>query len=237
MKKEKICFYKAKFIIIGEANVGKTNFVHRFAKGEFNKEYAITLGIDFLSHNVQMDDKLFNLELWDTAGSEKFRSISKGYYKNTACALIMYDITEKKSFTSVKMWIEDCKTYTNKNTDMILIGNKCDLALSRQVSEEEGKNLAEENEMKFYETSALTGENVEDVFFDECKILAKKIDEGKYDFDEESNGLKRCYTTRDMVINKRTMSNLSDMNSKNSKIKLKRNQSEQTLKKKKRKFC
>ena len=237
MKKEKILFYKIKFIIIGEANVGKTNLIHRFAKGEFNSEYAITLGIDYLSHNVQLDDKLFNLELWDTAGSEKFRSISKGYYKNTACALIMYGISERKSFDKVKMWIDDCKSYTNKNTDMILIGNKSDLNESRQVSLEEGKNLADENFMQFYETSALTGENVETVFFEECKIIAKKIDEGKYDFSEESIGLKKCYTTRDMVINKRTFSSVSDMNSKNSKIKLKRNQSEQINKRKKRKFC
>ena len=235
MKKDKICFYKAKFIIIGEANVGKTNFVHRFAKGEFNKEYAITLGIDFLSHNVQIDDKLFNLELWDTAGSEKFRSISKGYYKNTVCAIIMYDITEVRSFNSVRMWIEDCKSYTNKNTDMILIGNKCDLALSRKISVEEGKNLAEENQMQFYETSALTGENVEKVFMDECTIIAKKIEEGKYNFDKEE-GLKKCYTTSDMIINKRCNSNLSDMNSKNSKFKLK-NKSEHIQKRKKRKCC
>ena len=217
---EKKFYYKAKFIIIGEAGVGKTNLVHRFSKGEFNSQYAITLGMDFLTKNIQVDDKIFKLELWDTAGSEKFRSISKGYYKNSTCAVIVYDITDEKSFKSVRTWIDDCKNYTHKNIQMILVGNKRDLDYQRSVEENDGKELAEENSMRFYETSALTGENVENIFIEACKIISKNIDEGKYNFDDESFGLKKCKTTKDMIINKTKNSDKNlNLNKKNEKPK------------------
>ena len=207
MKGDKKYYYKSKFIIIGEAGVGKTNLVHRFAKGEFISQYAMTLGMDFLIANVEEDGKTFKLELWDTAGSEKFRSITKGYYKNATCAIIVYDISCKNSFLSVNRWIEDCKTnITNKDIYLILVGNKCDLNYKREVEEEEGKNFAENEGMAFYETSALTGANVENIFFDACKVISRKIDEGIYDFDDESYGLKRCLINSNLSNNKRTLS-------------------------------
>ena len=207
MKDEKKYYYKSKFIIIGEAGVGKTNLVHRFAKGEFINQYAMTLGMDFLIANVEEDGKTFKLELWDTAGSEKFRSITKGYYKNATCAIIVYDISNKNSFLSVNQWIEDCKNnITNKNINLILVGNKCDLTYKREVEEDEGKNFAENLGITFYETSALTGVNVDNIFFDACKVISKNIDEGKYDFDDESYGLKKCLINPNMNKNKRTLS-------------------------------
>ncbi len=201
MKENQKLYYKAKFIIIGESGVGKTNLVHRFAKGEFNSQYAITLGMDYLTKNIKVNDKIFKLELWDTAGSEKFRSVSKGYYKNSACAIIVYDITDEKSFKSVKSWIEDCKSNSHKKIQIILVGNKRDLENQRIIEENMGKELAKENGIKFYETSALTGENVENLFVDECKILSKNINEGIIDFDDDTFGLKKCLTTTDIVIN------------------------------------
>ena len=222
MEKEKKCYYKAKFIIVGEAGVGKTNLVHRFAKGEFNSNYAITLGMDFLSSYIQVDEKFFNLELWDTAGSEKFRSISKGYYQNSTCAIVVYDITDRKSFLSIRQWVDDCKNFGNKNIIFVLVGNKSDLEFNRVVEKEEGKNLAEENGMMFYEASALTGQNVENVFFDACKIIGNNLDEGKYNFNDDNYGIKQCYTTKDLSINKRrysTFSNGSIDDEKNIKLK------------------
>ena len=226
MKTQQKYYYKAKFIILGEAGVGKTNLLHRFAKGEFNNKYAITLGMDFLCSNVEEDGKLFKLELWDTAGSEKFRSITKGYFKNSTCALIVYDITRKSSFLKLDNWIEECKNNSaNKNINLILIGNKLDLNDCRQVEKDEGKNAAENNGMAFYEASALTGENVDNIFFDACKALSKDIDEGKYDFDDESYGLKRSLmTSLDVNTNKRTLSRFQSnysMNNTNNNMKKK----------------
>ena len=231
MKEEKKFYYKAKFIIIGEAGVGKTNLVHRFAKREFNNNYILTLGMDFLSSNIQVDEKLLNLELWDTAGSEKFRSVTKGYFKNSACAIVVYDISDRKSFISTKQWVEDCKNYGNKNIIFVLVGNKCDLDFNRVVEKEEGKKMADENEMIFYETSALTGKNVDNVFFDACKRICKNLDDRKSSINDDC-GIKQCNTTKELNIDKIANSNFSDENENDEKnIKIKKTN------KKKKKCC
>ena len=193
-KKRTTYYYKVKFIVVGNQAVGKTNLIHCFATGDFKADYAITLGMDYLSSKVQVDNKNFQLELWDTAGSEKFRSITKGYYKNSTCAIIVYDVTEEKSFQDVTLWLEDCKKFTNKNINLILVGNKIDLKYDRVITTEQGKQLADDNGMSFYETSALKGININDVFVDACKIISKNIDEGKYNFDDDSFGLRKCST-------------------------------------------
>ena len=209
-EKKKNIFYKVKFIIIGNQYVGKTNLIHRFSTGEFKNDYSITLGIDFLSHFIVADKKTFKLELWDTAGSEKYRSITKGYYNNSTCALIVYDVTNELSFSSVTSWIEDCKNSTNKNINLVLVGNKCDLKDKRVVSEEDGKILAEKYGMSFYESSALDGTNIDSIFFDACRVISKNIDSGKYDLDDDSYGIKKCEATEELPINKRSFTSNYD---------------------------
>ena len=197
--------YVVKIIIIGNQSVGKTNIVTRYVKGEFSEDYMITIGMDFLTCNLKSDDKIFKLRLWDTAGSEKFRSITKGYYSNTCCALIVYDITNQNSFDSVKQWIEDVKNYTDKDTHLVLVGNKIDLKDQRKISKEDGQNLATQNGMDFYESSALTGENINDIFEGICKYVNQKIDEGKIDLNDPSNGISVSEIEEGMKIHK-TMS-------------------------------
>lgn len=203
-KKETI-FYKVKFIVVGNQAVGKTNLIHRFAKGEFKNDYAITLGIDYLSTKIQIDDKYFQLELWDTAGSERFRSITKGYYKNSTCAIIVYDITDEKSFRDVTAWLEDCKKFTNNKTHLILVGNKIDLQPDRVISTEQGKELADDNGMTFYETSALKGTNINNVFIDACKVISQNINENKYDLDDDSFGLRKCSTLSQFNLDRKPL--------------------------------
>jgi small GTP-binding protein len=196
-------FYSVKFIIIGNQSVGKTNIVHRFAKGEFSNEYSITLGLDYISQNIQIGDKIFLLQLWDTAGSERFRSVTKGYFNNSACAIIVYDVTSESSFRATKEWIEECKKYTNNNIHLVLVGNKIDLVEQRKITMEEGKNFADENGMTFFETSALTGENIEKIFFDSCKIINENLDKNFYDLNNVRNGIKKCEMDDEiMKINK-----------------------------------
>ena len=198
---EKLC-YVVKIIIIGDQNVGKTNLINRYVKGEFSNDYMITIGMDFLICNLELDDKIFKLRLWDTAGSERFRSVTKGYYTNSCCALIVYDITDINSFNSVKQWIEDCHSYASKNIHLVLVGNKIDLKDKRKVTKEEGEELASNFGMDFFESSALTGENIENIFLGICKFISKGIDEGKYDFNDPSFGVYKSSVEEGMEINK-----------------------------------
>ena len=116
-----------KYVIVGDASVGKSNLLLRYTHGEFKEEYQLTIGVEFGSNNVIINNKIFRIQIWDTAGQENFRSITRSYYKNSACALIVYDITRRASFESLSDWIEDCKNSSPKTVFMVLVGNKSDL--------------------------------------------------------------------------------------------------------------
>ena len=183
--------YLLKYIIIGDAAVGKSNLLLRYAHGQFKPEYHLTIGVEFGAKNIQLNNKIFRIQIWDTAGQENFRSITRAYYKNSVCALVVYDISSRDSFEHVTTWIEDCKNQSPKTIFMVLVGNKCDLKDKRQVSEEEGKDLAEKNDMMFFETSAKDGINVEEIFVNSADQISKKIDQGYYDLENDSSGIKR----------------------------------------------
>ena len=187
---DKKVVYTLKIIIIGDPNVGKTNIVYRFSKGEFKNEYENTICLDFLTKNINIDNTSFRLQIWDTAGSEQYRSITRTYYRNSACAIIVYDISNKESFENIPNWILDCKQNNEYNIHMILVGNKDDL-VKREVSEEQGKRLAEEYGLKFYEASALTGHNIEEIFIDGCLEINNKINNQEINLENTFCGVKR----------------------------------------------
>jgi small GTP-binding protein len=183
--------YLLKYIIIGDAAVGKSNLLLRYVHGQFKPEYQLTIGVEFGAKNINISSKIFRIQIWDTAGQENFRSITRAYYKNSVCALVVYDISSRDSFNNVTSWIEDCKNQSPKTIFMVLVGNKCDLEDKRQVTYEEGKELADKNEMMFFESSAKDGINVEEIFENSAKEIAKKIEQGYYDLESDASGIKK----------------------------------------------
>jgi len=182
--------YLFKYIIIGDAAVGKSNLLLRYAHGQFKDEYQLTIGVEFGAKNISINDKIYRIQIWDTAGQENFRSITRAYYKNSVCALVVYDITNRDSFNNIANWVEDCKNQSPKTIFMVLVGNKSDLSDKRVISIDEGRELAEKYNMIFFETSAKTGDNVDLIFFKSAEEIAKKIDQGYYDLENDC-GIKQ----------------------------------------------
>lgn len=163
--------YYLKFIIVGDANVGKSCLLLRFIDNKYRDNHDITIGVEFGMKIIKLDDKLIKLQIWDTAGQEAFRSIIRCYYRNSAGVILVYDITNRQSFNNVKFWLNEIKNYTSDNTSIILVGNKCDLDTSftdnislREVSEDEGKELANEYNLLFIESSAKNSYNIDNIF-------------------------------------------------------------------------
>ena len=183
--------YLFKYIIIGSPSVGKSKIVVRFVKKDYVEEPALTIGVEFGETNIQVEKKILRIQIWDTAGQELYKSITRNYYKNCVCAIIVYDITNRDSFNDVKNWIDECKNYSPKTVLMALIGNKCDLKESRVVSTEEGQDLANENEILFYETSAKEGINIKEIFQKTGEKIYQNIKEGLYNLDDLECGIKK----------------------------------------------
>ena len=183
--------YLLKYIIIGDAAVGKSNLLLRFAQGDFKTEYQLTIGVEFGAKNIDLNNKKFRLQIWDTAGQENYRSITRAYYKNSVCAILVYDISNRESFEHISNWVEDCMSQSPKTVFMVLVGNKSDLNEYRQVTFEEGQEMAKNYKMMFFETSAKTGENVEKIFFDSATEIQNKINQGYYDLESDVCGIKK----------------------------------------------
>jgi small GTP-binding protein len=189
MSEEEKYNYLLKYIIIGDSAVGKSNLLLQYTYGEFIEEYRNTIGVEFGAKNIDIDNKSYRIQIWDTAGQECFKSIARAYYKNSVCAIVVYDITCIDSFNNVSSWIEDCKNYSPKNVYIVLVGNKSDLEDRRQIPTEKGQEIADKYGIAFFETSAKTGDNVVKIFEESVKEIARRIDRDFYDFNDEDCGI------------------------------------------------
>lgn len=173
--------YLFKYIIIGDSGVGKSCLLLQFTDKRFEVSHDLTIGVEFGARLIEVDKKAVKLQIWDTAGQESFRSITRSYYRGATGALLVYDVTRRETFEHVTSWLNDAKENSNMNMTILLIGNKTDLAEKREVSTEEGKQFAAANGLAFIETSAKTNANVDAAFTTTAEAIYKKIQDGTLD--------------------------------------------------------
>ena len=163
---------KYKLIFLGDQNVGKSSILNRFLNDTFVEEYQATIGLDFQSKNVQIDNQDVHLLLYDTAGQEKFRSLIPMYTRDANIILLVYDITNKESFENLYVWLKDLTNININEVIVCIVGNKIDLTEKREVTNEEGQKFGEEHDFIFQEVSAKTGDGFSELFY---KSLFEKI--------------------------------------------------------------
>lgn len=157
--------YLFKLLLIGDSGVGKTCILFRFSEDAFNTTFISTIGIDFKIRTIELDGKKIKLQIWDTAGQERFRTITTAYYRGAMGIMLVYDITQEKSFENIKNWIRNIEENASADVEKMLLGNKCELNEKRQVTRDRGEQLAVEYGIKFMETSAKASINVDEAFF------------------------------------------------------------------------
>jgi small GTP-binding protein len=169
-----------KIILVGDSGVGKSCLSIKASRNYFEDFYSPTVGFEFLTFNVKVEDQNIKLQIWDTCGQEVYRSLISSFYRSASLAIIVYSIDSEESFSNIEKWLNDIKSQSNPNIKIFLIGNKADLEDKRQVTKENGENFFKQNKLSFFtETSAKTGFNVQNVFIEVAKVLYKEHEEIK----------------------------------------------------------
>jgi len=182
--------YLFKFLVIGSAGVGKSCLLHQFIENKFKEESSHTIGVEFGSKIINVTNKSLKLQIWDTAGQERFRSVTRSYYRGAAGALLVYDIASRETFNALQTWLSDARTLASPNIVVLLVGNKKDLEVEREVTFLEASRFAQENDLMFVETSALSGENVEEAFLKCARTILSKIETNELDPDKVGSGIQ-----------------------------------------------
>lgn len=157
--------YIFKVVVIGDSAVGKTQLLSRFTKNEFCFDSKSTIGVEFQTRTLNIQQKVIKAQIWDTAGQERYRAVTSAYYRGALGAMLVYDISKRQTFDHVVRWVEDLRAHADNSIVIILIGNKSDLVDRRAVPTEDAVEFAEDQGLFFSETSALSGENVDSAFF------------------------------------------------------------------------
>ena len=178
---------KCQLLIIGDSTVGKTSILSRFANGTFNSNYLATVGLDNFTKDETIDDKNVRIKIWDTAGQERYKALTKGFFRNAEGIMIVYDVTNQESFENLKNWIQSIKD--NMGNDfleripVVIIGNKID-SDEREIKTEDAESFSKQQNYPYFETSAKTGENIDNTI----RFLVKKVIDVNSDNKEGNNG-------------------------------------------------
>ena len=169
-----------KVIIVGDQAVGKSCLAIKASRNYFEDFYSPTIGFEFVSFNVRVQDKIIKLQIWDTCGQEVYRSLISSFFRSASLAIVVYSIDSEDSFNNIEKWLNDIKTQSNPDVKIFLIGNKADLEDKRRITKDQGEKLCSDHKLAFFmETSAKTGFNVQNVFIQVAKELYKQHEEIK----------------------------------------------------------
>ena len=161
---------RRKIVFIGNPSTGKTSLLNRICNDKFLPDYDSTIGVDFFTKTIYYNENIFKIQLWDSAGQEKYRSLIPSYLRGASIIFLVYDLTWRESFDAIKSWLGFVNQYTSKDqVKLVLVGNKSDL--ERKVKSEEGKKLAEKEGMLFFETSAKTADGIVDMFYTSFSVI------------------------------------------------------------------
>lgn len=196
--------YSFKILTLGESCVGKTSILLRYTENNFIQTHLLTIGIDFKTKYIKMNNKNVKLKLWDTAGQEKFRTLTQQYYKNADGILLIFDIKDRNSFEKIHSWMDQISYNSpGDGLPLVLVGNKCDCKEEeRAVKIDELEKVAEEYNVKCFETSALSNKNIDECFNTLCELIVKKkkltglipnttADESQFKLDNTNNSIKQ----------------------------------------------
>ena len=211
--------YNFNYLMIGDCGVGKSEIRHRFDVGKFSGN-IVTKNFDFSCKNIKIEDKICGIQIWDAWGDESFKPIVRDYNKNKVCIIIVYDITNRESFNNVNVYIKENKYYWTNTTILVLVGNKLDLVEKRQIAYVEGNELAFKNNMLFFETSAKSGENINEIFYKTAETIIKNI-ENKFYKNLEENGITfNTKKNKKVMLNEKNIKEKKEKKGKEEKKKL-----------------
>lgn len=176
--------YLFKLLLIGNSGVGKSCILMRYADNSFTENFFNTIGVDFKIKTITLNDQVIKMQIWDTAGQDRFRTLTSSYYRGAHGIIIVYDVTNKESFDNVRQWMQEIEKFASENVNKLLVGNKSDLEEQREVSYEEGVELAKKFDVPFLEVSAKNAIHIEDTFTTmateiQARFLKEKTKSGK----------------------------------------------------------
>ena len=167
-----------KIVLIGDTFTGKTSLLLKYTDNAFPEMHIATIGVEFKEKSFMLNNRKITLQIWDTSGQERFRSLTQNFYRNADGILFVFDVTNKDSFDHIKNWLMDSQE-VNLDAKKILIGNKIDLLEQRVITKEKMEQFGEKKDMKSYETSAKTGENVDKIFTEITELILANTSEEK----------------------------------------------------------
>jgi small GTP-binding protein len=163
-----------KFIVIGSSGVGKTAILKRLIDNTFIQESNSTIGVEFLASEFEVNGQSIKLQIWDTAGQERFRSIAKAYFRSAIGVILVFDLTDRKSFDELNHWLADIHQLCDPNAVVTLIGNKLDLKANRSITPGEAEGFSQLHQLAYFETSALGGDNIREAFHRTAAAILKR---------------------------------------------------------------